>query len=65
MKFKNLRKESGITQMELASKLKIKQSTVAMWETGKSKPRTNDLYAIANVFNVSVDKVLECFKPAK
>ncbi len=65
MKFKILRKESGITQTELAEKLKVKQSTIAMWETGKSKPRTDDLYIIAEVLGVSVDKVLDCFKPAQ
>lgn len=59
-----LRKEKGITQAALAVELGIKRSTVAMWETGKIKPRTDDLYAIAAVLNVSVEKVLECFKPA-
>ena len=61
----SLRKEKGITQEVLATKLGIKRSTIAMWETGKSKPRTDDLYAIAAVLNVSVDKVLDCFKPAQ
>lgn len=65
MKFKALRKDSGITQEVLATKLGVKQSTIAMWETGKSKPRTDDLYVIADVLGVSVDKVLECFKPAQ
>ncbi len=64
MQFKKLRSEIGLTQKDLADKLGIKQSAVAMWETGKSKPRTEDLYAIAAVLNVSVEKVLECFKPA-
>ncbi len=61
----SLRKEKGITQEVLATKLGIKRSTIAMWETGKIKPRTDDLYAIAAVLNVSVDKVLDCFKPAQ
>ena len=61
----SLRKEKGITQEVLATKLGIKRSTIAMWETGKIKTRTDDLYAIAAVLNVSVDKVLDCFKPAQ
>ena len=61
----SLRKEKGITQEVLATKLGIKRSTIAMWETGKIKPRTDELYAIAAVLNVSVDKVLDCFKPAQ
>ncbi len=65
MLFKQLRSENGITQKVLADKLGIKQSAIAMWETGKSKPRTDDLYAIAAVLDVPVDKVLDCFKPAQ
>lgn len=63
--FKELRKSAGITQAMLATKLGIKRSTIAMWETGKSKPRTDDLYLLAEVLNVTVDKVLDCFKPAQ
>lgn len=63
--FKELRKSAGITQEMLATKLGIKRSTIAMWETGKSKPRTDDLYLLAEVLNVTVDKVLDCFKPAQ
>lgn len=63
--FKELRKSAGITQQMLATKLGIKRSTIAMWETGKSKPRTDDLYMLAEVFNVTVEKVLDCFKPAQ
>ncbi len=63
--FQKLRKSSGMTQKELAIKLGVTRTTIAMWETGKSKPRTNDLYSIANILGVSVDKVLDCFKPAK
>ncbi len=63
--FKELRKSAGITQQMLATKLGIKRSTIAMWETGKSKPRTDDLYMLAEVLNVTVEKVLDCFKPAQ
>ena len=35
---KELRKESGLTQMELARKLNVKQNTISNWENEKSKP---------------------------
>lgn len=61
MEFKQLRKSAGVTQMFLAKKLGITQSALAMWETGKSRPKTTDLPKIANVLNVPVERVLECF----
>ena len=37
-RIKLLRKQNGYTQVELAKKLGIGVSTVAMWETGKRTP---------------------------
>lgn len=61
MLFKELRKEVGVTQSFLAEKLGLNQSTLAMWETGKSRPRISDLPRIANALGVEVERVLECF----
>ena len=61
MQFKELRKQAGATQVALAKKLGITQSALAMWETGKSKPKTADIPKIASVLNVPVECVLECF----
>lgn len=61
MRFKELRKSCGQTQIALAQKLGIRQSTLAMWETGKSNPRTGDLPKIAKALGVPVDRVIECF----
>ena len=61
MLFKELRKEVGVTQIFLAEKLGLTQSTLAMWETGKSRPRVADLPKIAQALGVPVERVLECF----
>lgn len=61
MQFKELRKQAGATQVALAKKLGITQSALAMWETGKSKPKTADIPKIAAVLNVPVECVLKCF----
>ena len=37
-RLKDLRKEKGMTQIELATALGVSSGTVAMWETGKRKP---------------------------
>ena len=58
---KDLRKKKGLTQTELASLLGIKQSTVAMWENGKSLPGTNTLIRLADILAVDVRTLAESF----
>ena len=54
-RLKELRKQAHMTQVELASKLGIVQSSYADWERGKKKPTQDNLVKIAQVLNVSVD----------
>lgn len=62
MYLKTLRINHGFSkQKEFAKAIGQKTSTVSMWETGKSRPKTTDLPKIANVLNVPVERVLECF----
>jgi len=52
------RKDTGLTQEVLADKLGITFQAVSKWETGQSVPDTMLLPEIAQIFNVSVDKLL-------
>ena len=54
-RLKNLRKEAGFTQVDVASKLGISQPAYASWERGVKKPTQENLVKIAQVFNVSID----------
>ena len=54
-RLKKLRKQAGLTQVELAGKLGIVQSSYADWERGKKKPTQANLVKIAQILNVSVD----------
>ena len=54
----DLRKEIGITQQELAEKLQVTAKAVSRWETGKGYPDITILPEISNVFNVSVNEIL-------
>ena len=38
-KLKQLRQKNGLAQAELAARINVSQSTVAMWENGKAYPR--------------------------
>lgn len=62
---KKLRKESGLKQQDLAEKLSISRSTVAMWETGKAQPDNETLLKLSSIFNSSIDYILnnDCFSP--
>ena len=62
MNLKDLRKLKNVTQTEIAKSLGIKQSSVAMWESGASRPQTKDLRKIADVLGVSVEQLLDCFE---
>ena len=52
------RKEKGMTQAELAKRLGVSRSTVAMWETDGSQPDNEMLIKIANALGVSIDYLL-------
>ena len=54
-RLKKLRKDTGLTQVDVASKLGISQQAYASWERGVKKPTQDNLVKIAQVLNVSVD----------
>lgn len=53
------RHECGLTQQQVADRLKIERSTYTYYETGKTKPDIGTLIKIAKVFNISYTKLLE------
>lgn len=53
-----LRKDYGLTQEDLATKLNVSRSTVANWETGNREIDLQSLVKVANIFNVSCDYLL-------
>ena len=55
---KNLRKNSGYTQQDFASKLGISASAIGMYEQGRREPDQKLLLKMAQVLGVSVDRLL-------
>lgn len=55
---KELRMSVNMTQEELAKKLNVTRSTISMWETGNSFPRTDKLFLLAQLLNCTVDELL-------
>lgn len=59
MNIKEAREKAGLTQQDLANELGVGQSTVAMWETQKSLPRTDKLPALAKILGCTIDDLLK------
>lgn len=57
-RIKQLRKEKKLSQLELAQKLGVAQSTLSTWETGRFEPDSKSLIALSEIFSVSVDYIL-------
>lgn len=57
-KLKEARQKAGLSQEQLAEKLSVSRSAVAKWETDKGMPDIDNLKAIAQLLNVSIDYLL-------
>lgn len=58
-KIKEARKQCGLTQEELAEKMTVSRSAIAKWESNKGIPDVDNLKALAQLLNVSIDYLLD------
>lgn len=63
MTIASLRKERGLTQLELAEKMGVTDKAVSKWERDLCCPDVNSLPKLAEVFETSVDELMQV-KPA-
>lgn len=54
-----LRKEKGLTQLQLAERLNVTDKAVSRWETGKNYPDIDMFEDLSKVLEVSVSELLE------
>lgn len=57
-KLVNLRKKSGLSQEELAEKIGVSRQAVSKWERAESSPDTDNLIALAKIYSISLDDML-------
>ncbi len=57
-KLKELRKENGLTQKQLAELLNKSATGYASWEQGLAEPSVNDMRLLCMILNVSADTLL-------
>ena len=57
-KLVSLRKQKGLTQMELAEKLNVSRQAISRWEVGAAVPSTDNLKVLGDLYDVPVDYLL-------
>ena len=58
-KLVSLRKQKGLTQMDLAEQLNVSRQAISRWEVGAAVPSTDNLKILSEIYGVSVDDILK------
>ncbi len=56
---KRFRTQNNITQEELAEKINVTRQAVSNWENGKTEPDIETLTKIAQIFDISIDELVD------
>ena len=59
MMISTLRKEKGMNQLELAEKMGVTDKAVSKWERDLSFPDINSVPKLAEIFEISVDELMQ------
>lgn len=54
-----LRKQCGMTQIELSEKLGVSRQAISKWECGSAEPSADNLVAIGKLFKIPVEALME------
>lgn len=60
-----LRQKNKLTQVELAERAHLTQSTIQAYESGRAKPMYNSMAALANALEVDVNDLMNDEKELK
>ena len=58
-KIKYLRKETGLTQLQLGKKVGVDQKQICRYEAGETEPSISTLQKMAEIFKVTVDFLID------
>lgn len=58
VRIKELRKEKGLTQCNLAKAVGVSQKAVDYWERGVNEPKAGYIVRLADFFDVTADYLL-------
>lgn len=57
-RLRRLRKNSGISQEELAKQLHISRQSISKWENNLSSPDIDMLIKLSEIFHISIDEIV-------
>lgn len=57
-KLAQLRKEKGLSQMEVASELGVSRQAVSRWERGVTVPTSDNLFCLGQLYGVTLDELV-------
>ena len=52
------RRESGLSQEQLAEKIGVSRQSISKWESGTSTPELEKLLALSECFNITLDELV-------
>lgn len=55
---KSLRKETSLTQREVAERLNVSEKTISKWETGNGVPDVSLMLPLCKLFGISINELL-------
>lgn len=55
---KQKRKERGMTLLQLANAIGVRQAAISLWERGKRFPRKDTLLVLCKIFDCRLDDLL-------
>lgn len=53
-----LRKEKGLSQEELGTKINVARQTISKWELGETTPEMEKLIDLSKIFQISIDELV-------
>ena len=57
-KLKEIRKEQGLSQEQLAEKIGVSRQAITKWETGKGMPDIENMMILAEIFKTTIDELV-------
>lgn len=58
-RLKEARKNTGMTQEQVAERIMVSRVTLSHWENGKSLPDIASLINLSNLYNISLDELVK------
>lgn len=58
-KLRVLRKRTGLSQMELAEKLRVSRQDISNWEAGTTRPSIDNIHYLSKLYNIPLEILLD------